>query len=115
MKRIILAFIVVGITGCTGFSLIRNFGSHPLVTASSQVGSNKQSVMAAGGAPLSKQKIVNGNGDCWDYSLNSGDKHTPFYVAFNKDNMTTHGGFITCAQADKEKILVSEEPIRQIY
>lgn len=115
MKRIILASIVIGITGCSGFALINNFGSHPLVTASTQIGSNKQSVMAAGGAPFSKQKIVNGKGDCWDYLLKSGDKQTPYYVSFNKDNMTTHAGFTTCTNADNDKLLVSESPIRQVY
>nr|WP_314267010.1 outer membrane protein assembly factor BamE [uncultured Moellerella sp.] len=118
MKHIISVFIIMGImtiTGCHAIQLVSTFGSHPLVNASVKVGSNKQSVMAAGGAPLSKQKIINGKGDCWDYSLNSGDKQTPYYVSFNKNNMTTHAGFITCAEADQRKLLVSEEPVRQVY
>ncbi|MEA9444012.1 hypothetical protein SK355_01415 [Candidatus Fukatsuia symbiotica] len=51
MKKVMIVCGVVTLVGCTGFSLIKNFGSEPLVTEASKVGATKQHVLQVGGQP----------------------------------------------------------------
>ncbi|WP_342221452.1 osmotically-inducible lipoprotein OsmE [Candidatus Fukatsuia endosymbiont of Tuberolachnus salignus] len=115
MKKVMIVCGVVTLVGCTGFSLIKNFGSEPLVTEASKVGATKQHVLQVGGQPRQSQTIRNGSGTCFDYVLQKEGESTPFYVAFNPQGLVTAGGFTTCNNADQQGLLKAGQPNRQIY
>lgn len=107
------------LSGCTGnlskgWDAVKLSG-HPIVKASGQFDSTLASVVAVAGPPKAKNPIRHGRGICYDYDVSGNGRSSPFYVAFNKDNMTTHYGYITCKEADDEGILKDDRPIKVAY
>ena len=123
MKKLCVVMMSGGllfISGCMGnlskgWDAVKLSG-HPIVKASGQFDSTLASVVAVAGPPKAKNAIRHGNGGiCYDYDISGDGRSSPFYVAFNKDNMTTHYGYITCKEADDEGILKDDRPIKVAY
>lgn len=106
------------LSGCMGelskgWDAVRLSG-HPIVKASG-FDSTLASVVAVAGEPKTKSTIRNGNGICYDYDISGNGRSSPYYIAFNKNNMTTRYGYITCKEADDQGMLKDDRPVKVAY
>jgi osmotically inducible lipoprotein OsmE len=110
---LVFAFSVLGLTGCKTLenaSTLMASASNPVVTAASKAGATKQSVLATGVKPTREQPTKKINGTCLDFSLNESKGGTDYYVAVNSEGRVVATGFATCAHAENEGIIHSNQP-----
>ncbi|HDR9511000.1 TPA: hypothetical protein QDC03_006189 [Burkholderia cepacia] len=100
-----------------GMDAVRLSGQ-PLFRASG-FDSTMSSVVAVGGAPRAKTPIhytqSNTDGVCYDYVISGNGRTSDYYVAFNRNNMTTNAGFIKCADAVSQGIFKEDLPVKVKY
>ena len=102
------------LSGCSILDAVdtfRSFNSDPLVVAATEDSrATKKSVMAVGKQPTKTQSTKMIQGTCYDFMLISGEKTSPFYVAFNKKDQVVAASFITCAEAESRGVINNELP-----
>ncbi|WP_432240243.1 hypothetical protein [Herbaspirillum robiniae] len=72
----------------------------------------KARVLARAGQPQRKTRILNGTGECYDYSRVVEGKSVAFYAAFNQqDRLTAAAYHRTCAEALAAGELDNSKPL----
>ncbi|MFJ3121266.1 hypothetical protein ACIPI6_32630 [Pseudomonas protegens] len=108
------ALTTLMLSGCSilgAVDSLRSFSSDPLVKAATEdTRATKKSVMAVGKQPTKIQPTKMIQGACYDFILTSGNKFSPFYVAFNKEDQVVAASFITCAEAESKGVINNELP-----
>nr|WP_196479932.1 hypothetical protein [Burkholderia pseudomultivorans] len=89
--------------GCAWFDswLPFSYSRMPLPKAASRHGATREAVVRAGGNPRSVWMVRNGSGVCYNYLLEHGNDHRPYFVVFDKAGVVTYYGFDTCMDADR--------------
>lgn len=93
------------LSGCSWFGWLHpsfSYARLPVPKAASQHGATQQRVVGAGGNPSSVWMVRSGNGVCYNYMLQHGNEHQPYYVVFDRHGFVTHHGFATCMEADRK-------------
>ncbi|WP_244118096.1 outer membrane protein assembly factor BamE [Burkholderia gladioli] len=103
------------LSGCSWFGWLHypsfSYAKLPVPKAASQPGATQQRVVGAGGNPASVWMVRNGTGTCYNYLLQHGNEHRPYYVVFDRHGIVTHHGFATCMEADRQGLLKRAAPV----
>ncbi|WP_244118864.1 outer membrane protein assembly factor BamE [Burkholderia gladioli] len=103
------------LSGCSWFGWLHHpsfsYAKLPVPKAASQPGATQQRVVGAGGNPASVWMVRNGTGTCYNYLLQHGNEHRPYYVVFDRHGIVTHHGFATCMEADRQGLLKRAVPV----
>ncbi|EJN09678.1 hypothetical protein [Herbaspirillum sp. YR522] len=105
---LLVASTLAGCITSQDIAIVRDVGN---VKAAMIEGANKAGVVAQLGQPESKIAILEGTGECYNYTRVLNGKNVPFYVGFNQKNMVTGAGYTrNCTQALADGRLSYKEP-----
>jgi len=99
------------LSGCAGdLARLRDTYNNPAY----QAGADKSTVLARAGTPLSRIRILDGTGECFNYNRTIEGKTVPFYVGFNQRGTIVGTGYdATCSEAAAQGRLSRSEPEKQ--
>lgn len=114
-NRIVLSTTILlaalALTGCITGDDIAILRDTDNVRSAMVDGANRTGVVAQLGRPNSKISILNGTGECYNYTRVLNGKNVPFYVGFNQKNIVTNAGYKkNCTQALADGHLSYSEP-----
>ncbi|WP_179401018.1 hypothetical protein [Burkholderia guangdongensis] len=95
-------------SGCSWFDFLLPSSSYarmPVPATASAPGATRAQIIEAGGNPGSVWMVRNGTGVCYNYVLERGDHHRPYYVVFDRTGAVVRHGFNTCMDADRKGLL----------
>ncbi|KVE31694.1 hypothetical protein WI93_29055 [Burkholderia vietnamiensis] len=97
--------------GCAWFDswLPFLYSRTPLPRAASRHGATRADIVRAAGNPRSVWMVRNGSGVCYNYFIEHGNEHRPYFVVFDKAGAVTRSGFETCMDADRKGMLQSHK------
>lgn len=118
MKKImVFSLVALSVTGCESISSVTTMlalSDTPLARASVQSGATSQDILNVE-KPEKITKITNGQGACFDYTMQAKGRTSPYHVAFNSNDRVMSYGWFTCANAEAKGLFKSNEAMKQIY
>ncbi|MGU7780856.1 hypothetical protein [Burkholderia sp. PU8-34] len=106
-----LAASCLMMSGCSWFYTFLPFSYSrlPVPKAASARGATRAEIIRAGGNPRSVWMVRNGSGVCYNYQLDHGDQHRPYFVVFDEAGVVRQHGFDTCMEADRKGLLQTQK------
>lgn len=106
-----LAASCLMMSGCAWFDWMMPFSYSrlPVPKAAAARGATRADIVRAGGNPRSVWMVRNDSGVCYNYQLDHGDQHRPYFVVFDPAGAVTRHGFETCIDADRKGLLQTQK------